>query len=67
MMCEFLFDSLNFAVQSRGILVIMKNHKSLFAKKIDLGSIFNFVKGFLTNVLIIIILVALLQFSPKIL
>jgi hypothetical protein len=44
----------------------MKNYKPLVAKSYDLGSIFNFVKGFLANVLIIIILIALLQFSPKI-
>ena len=35
-------------------------------QKFDLGSIFNFVKGFLANMLIIIILIALLHFSPKI-
>ena len=57
----------NVTVQSKGILVIMKNYKSLFAKSFDLGSIFNFVKGFLANVLLIIILVALLHFSPKVL
>jgi len=56
----------NIQYKSRGILVIMKNCKSLSAKSFDLGSIFNFVKGFLANVLIIIILIALLQFSPKI-
>ena len=48
----------------RGILVIMKNYKSLFAKSFDLGSNFNFMKGFLANVLVIITLVALLHFSP---
>ena len=43
----------------------MKNYKSLFAKEFDLGSNFNFVKGFFANVLVIISLAALLQFSPK--
>ena len=56
-----------FQCKIRGILVIMKNYKSLFAKNFDLGSNFNFVKGFLTNVLVIITLAALLQFSPKLL
>jgi len=45
----------------------MKNYWSLFAKEFDLGSNFNFVKGFLTNVLVIITLAALGQFSPKLL
>jgi len=45
----------------------MKNYKSLFAKSFDLGSNFNFVKGFIANVLVIISLVALLHFSPKLL
>ena len=51
----------------RGILVIMKNYKSLFAKEFDLGSNFDLVKGFLANVLVIITLEALLHFSPKVL
>ena len=55
----------NFQCKIRGIFVIMKNYKSLFAKEFDLESNFNFVKGFLANVLVIITLAALLQFSPK--
>ena len=55
------------SVKIRGILVIMKNYKSLFAKEFDLGSNFDLVKGFLTNVLVIITLETLLHFSPKIL
>ena len=43
----------------------MKNCKSLVAKSFGLGSNFNFVKGFIANVLVIIILAALLHFSPK--
>jgi hypothetical protein len=43
----------------------MEIYKSLFARVFDLGSKFNFVKGFLAIVLVIIILAALLQFSPK--
>ena len=34
----------------------MKNYKSMFAKSFVLGSNFNFVKGFLANMLVIIIL-----------
>jgi hypothetical protein len=45
----------------------MKNYKSLFPKELDLGSNFNFMKGFLANVLVIITLAALLHFSPKLL
>ena len=56
-----------FQCKIRGILVIMKNYKSLFAKSLDLGSNFNYVKGFLANVLLIITLVDLLHFSPIIL
>ena len=44
----------------------MKNYQPLFAKEFDLGSNFNFMKGFFANVLVIITLAALLQFSPKI-
>ena len=51
----------------RGILVILKNYKSLCAKISDLGSDFKFIKGFLANVLVINILVVLLYFSPKML
>ena len=43
----------------------MKNYKSLFAKRLDLGSNFNFVEGLLANVLVIITLAAYLQISPK--
>ena len=45
----------------------MKNYKSLFAKEFDLESNFNFVKGFLANMLVIITLAALLDFSSKLL
>ena len=55
----------NFQCKIRGIFVIMKNYQSLFAKEFDLGSNFNFVKGFLANVLVIITLAALLQISPE--
>ena len=51
----------NFQCKIRGILVIMKNYKSLFAKSFDLGCNFNFVKVFLANVLVIITLAALLN------
>ena len=54
-----------FQCKIRDIFVIMKNYKSLFAKEFDLGSKFNFVKGFLASVLVIITLAALLLFSPK--
>jgi len=48
-------------MQSRCILVITKSFKSL-------EEVFsNFVKGFPANVLLIIILAALLHFSPKML
>ena len=57
----------NFQYKIRGIFVIMKNYKSLFAKEFDLGSNFDLVKGFLANVLVIITLEALLHFSPKVL
>ena len=55
----------NFQCKISGILVIMKTYESLFAKVFDLGSKFNFVKGVLANVLVIITLEALLHFSPK--
>ena len=68
-MCEICvypcLKAKNFQCKIRGIFVIMKNYKSLFAKSFDLGSNFNFVKGFIENVLVIITLVALLHFSPK--
>ena len=54
----------NFQCKIRGILGIMKNYKPLFAKSFDLGSNFNIAKGLLANVLVIITLAALLQFSP---
>ena len=57
----------NLQYKIRGILVIMKNYKSLFAKSFDLGSNFNFVKGFLINMLVIITLAALFHFSPIVL
>ena len=44
----------NFQCKIKGILVIMENYESLFAKVFELGSKFNFVKGFLANVLVII-------------
>ena len=50
-----------------GISIIIENYKPLFAKVLDLGSNFNLVKGFLANVSVIITLVALLKFSPKLL
>ena len=65
MICLFLLVVGNFAVQSKGILVILKNNKSFCAKGSDLGSDFNFVKGLLANILLIIILVAILHFSQK--
>ena len=43
-----------FQYKIRGIFVIIKNYKSLFTKVFDLGSKFNFVKGFLASVLVII-------------
>ena len=55
----------NFQCKIRGILVILKNYKSLFAKSFDLGSEFNFLKGFLAIMQVIMILAALLHFSPK--
>ena len=54
-----------FQCKIRGIIVIMKNYKSLFAKNFDLESNFKIMKGFLTNVFVIITLTALLLFSPK--
>ena len=64
-LCLFLCESLNVQYKIRGISVIMEIYKSLFARVFDLGSKFNFVNGFLAIVLVIIILAALLQFSPK--
>ena len=64
-LCLCLYESLNFQYKTKGIFVIMENYKSLVAKSFGLGSNFNFVKGFLANVLVIIILAALLHFSPK--
>ena len=55
----------NIQCKFRGIIVIMKNYQPLFAKSFDLGSNFNFLKGFLANMLVIITLAALLIFSPK--
>ena len=52
MICLFLLVVENFAVQSKGILVILKNYKSFYAKGSDLGSDFNFVKGLLANMLL---------------
>ena len=54
-------------MQISGIFVIMENYESLFAKEFGSGSNFNFVKGFLANVLVIITLAALVQFNPKLL
>ena len=65
MICLFLLVVENFAVQSKGILVILKNYKSFYAKGSDLGSDFNFVKGLLANMLLISILIVMLHFSPK--
>ena len=44
---------------------MVKNYKSLFAKVFNLGSKFNFMKGLLANMLVIITLATLLQISPK--
>ena len=52
-------------MQIKGIYVIIQNYKPLFAKKINIGSIFKFMKGFLANMLVIITLAALMQISPK--
>ena len=60
-----LFDSLKFLLQYQGYFVIMEIYKSLFAKSFDLGSEFNFLKGFLAIMQVIMILAALLHFSPK--
>ena len=57
----------NFQCKIRGIFVIMKIYMSLFAKEFYLGCNFNFVKGFLANVLVIITLDTLLQFGPLLL
>ena len=62
----FLCESLFFQCKIKGTFVIMENYKSLFAKVFNIGSKFNFVKGFLSNILAIIALAALLQISPKI-
>ena len=70
-MCEFCTSPClivkKIQCKIKGIFVIMENYKSLFAKVFDLESKFNFVKGFLANVLVIITLAALLQFSPLLL
>ena len=66
-LCLFLCESLNVQYKIRGISVIMEIYKSLFAKVFNLRSKFNFVKGFLANVLVIITLAALVQFNPKLL
>ena len=69
-MCEFCVSPClivkNFQCKIKGIFVIMENYKSLFAKIFNIGSKFNFVKGFLSNILAIIALATLLQISPKI-
>ena len=65
--CLPLFVSQKFSMQIKGIYVIIQNYQIFFAKSLDLRSIFKLVKGFLANVLIIITLVALLHFSPKLL
>ena len=57
----------NLQYKIRGILVIMKNYKSLFAKSFDSGSNFKFMKDFLANVLVTNILVALLHYRLKML
>ena len=66
-MCEWCVYSCsitkNLQYKIRGILVIMKNYKSPFAKSFDSGSNLKFMKGFLANVLVIITLAALLQIS----
>ena len=68
-MCEFCaypcLKIKKFQCKIRGISVFMENFESLFAKVFDLWSKFNFVKGFLANVLVIITLAALVQFNPK--
>jgi len=69
-MCEFCTSPClivkKIQCKIKGIFVIMENYKSLFTKVFNLGSKFNFVKGFLVNILAIIALAALLQISPKI-
>ena len=55
----------NFLCKIRGIFVIMENYKPLFAKAFNLERKFNFVKGFLAIVLVIITLAALLPIRPK--
>ena len=68
-MCEFCVSPClivkNFQCKIKGIFVIMENYKSLFIKVFNLGRKFNYVKGFLANVLVIITLIGLLHFSPK--
>ena len=75
-MCEFdVYPCLivkKFQCKVRGIFVIMKNYKSLFAKSFGLESNFNFVKGFLAIVLVIItwqlycnLVLNLLKFAAK--
>jgi hypothetical protein len=64
--CVYLYLIVKkFSVQSRGIFVIMKNFQPLYAKSFDLESNFNWVKGSLANMQVIMILAALLHFSPK--
>jgi len=57
-MCEFCVSPClivkNFQCKIKGIFVIMENYKSLFIKVFNLGRKFNYVKGFLANVLVII-------------
>jgi len=67
MLCYSCLIVKKISAKAGGILVIMKNYKSLFAKSFNIGRNFNFVEGFIANVLVIITLVALLHFSPKLL
>ena len=58
----------NIQYKSKGILVLMKKLQVLPCKKVLTQEVFfHFVMGFLANVLLIVILVALLHFSPKML
>ena len=54
-----------FLCKIRGIFVIMENYKSLFAKVFNLGSKFNFVKGLLANILVIMIFSSFVAIWPN--
>ena len=61
----FLCESLNFQCKIKGIFVLIKNYKSLFAKVFNLGSKFNFVKGLLANILVIMIFGSFVAIWPN--